>query len=242
MRLTFIAIFLAAFCGCANYSDSHLTPSIVSTKPKAVKPETISNSMAVADTTATHSHVSEEFPDFSDPQATSITAKTDSKSTSEGSDTYSSPKEPQATLLVTEGSGSIQSQEINPVPHERDELKKLSKQVTPRFSYLRALRTLPGRLSFDEKNQMFVFWITPDSLISNVNTLLTATDGGQAIFDKISENHTFPNSFEIRGKTIPHLIDQMVGPFKKPSQILQEVHVNKIILIRYSRGVSAHAN
>lgn len=238
----------ACICGCANNSDSHLTPTLVSTKPKAavtINDKTNQGSDSAVD-------VGTGYPEFSDPvSATTQTTKTTSVNNLNLNDKpkkASLAAESSIAVPVEQGNRTPMTVEVSqnkvaPTPSETNAaINVLSKQEAPHFPYLRVVKIIPGRLRFDVTTKEFVFLVTPDSLISNLNTLLTSTDGGQAIFDKISENHSFPNSFEIRGKTIPHLIDQMVGPFKKPSQILQEVHVNKIILIRYSRGVTAHAN
>lgn len=249
MRLAAISIMLSTFiCGCVNNSDSHLPPTLVSTKPKAA--------VAVNDKTNQGSDsgvdVGTGYPEFSDPvSSTTRTTKTISvnnqslndkpkKSSSVTGLSVTTPVEKSNPAPITT---QISQNKVAPTPSETSvEINTLSKQETPHFPYLRVVKTIPGRLQFDVAKKEFVFWITADSLISNINTLLTATDGGQAIYESISGNHSFPNSFEIRGKTIPNLIDQMVGPFKKPSQILQVVHINKIVLIRYSRGVTAHAN
>lgn len=249
MRLTAISILLSAcICGCANNSDSHLTPTLVSTKPKAVTP--VNDKANQGNDTGVD--VGTGYPEFADPL--SSTTQTTKKTSGI---TFKPSVEPKGTSLtagadtvapvVQNKPGPITAQvsqnKVAPTPSETNaEINTLSKQETPHFPYLRVVKTIPGRLQFDVATKEFVFWITADSLISNINTLLTATDGGQAIYESISGNHSFPNSFEIRGKTIPDLIDQMVGPFKKPSQILQVVHINKIVLIRYSRGVTAHAN
>lgn len=232
MRLTLIAAIVSSVLvgGCANnVSDSHAAPVLVSTNPK--KPPSVAKAPAsplVATSTV-------------DASVQSIAS--DKKSTSLGL-----PPEPVAATTIAEddifSASSASSGVVTasapakaPTPPAAP-LPNLSKQVTPQFPFLRVSK-ISSRLSFNEKTQEFTFQVRGGSLKQNVSDLLDMTVAGQLEY-QISPNHAFPNAFEIKGKTVAHLIDQMVAPFKQPSQVLQDVFVNNLVLIQYSRGVSTN--
>ena len=210
--------------GCANnVSDSHATPVLVSTNPK--KPPSVAKAPAsplVATTTV----------DASDKNSTNLGL----------------PPEPTAATTIAEDdiySASTSSSGVVPAiapaygtTPPLAPLPNLSKQVTPQFPFLRVSK-ISSRISFNEKTQEFTFQVRGGSLKQNVSDLLDMTVAGQLEY-QISPNHAFPNAFEIKGKTVAHLIDQMVAPFKQPSQVLQDVFVNNLVLIQYSRGVSTN--
>ncbi len=230
MRL--IPLFVAvavALTGCSSGSD-HLAPVLISTNPKphstVSKP---ASTVVVSNSTTTK------------PQAQPLSNSAQAQSASkQEAELFQGLDEPTSALTAETAKPVVAPVLASPAKVAVSDDLNLAKQVQPHFPYLRVTRLIPGRLRFDAASQEFVFRIAQDSLISNINTLMSVTEG-QALYDEVSGNHAFPNTFEIRGKTVSHLIDQMVGPFKKPSQILQDVRINNLVLIHYSRGMSAHA-
>lgn len=227
MRLIPLSVAIAlALTGCSSGSD-HLAPVLISTK---TKPHATQKQPTAA-IAATSSTVQSPAPQKAAQAGNSSAQETE---------LFKGLEEPTSTLTTESVKPVATPSNATTAKVASGDDLNLAKQIQPHFPYLRVTRLIPGRLRFDAARQEFVFRINQDSLIANINTLMSVTEG-QAIYDSVSENHVFPNSFEIRGQTVSHLIDQMVGPFKKPSQILQDVRINNLVLIHYSRGMSAHA-
>lgn len=222
MRLIPLSVAIAlALSGCSSGSD-HLAPVLISTNPKPHAESKASSTVVVSNSAPAKPQVL--------PQG----------NTKQDNEVFKGLDEPTSALTAETAKPVVDPVSASPAKVAVSDDLNLAKQVQPHFPYLRVTRLIPGRLRFDAASQEFVFRINQESLISNINTLMSVTEG-QALYDEVSENHAFPNTFEIRGKTVSHLIDQMVGPFKKPSQILQDVRINNLVLIHYSRGMSAHA-
>lgn len=119
----------------------------------------------------------------------------------------------------------------------------LSKQAAPKYGYLRVTHLIPGRLTFNDKTKEFEFVIVggPASLKPNLQTLLSATNGGGLEY-KVDENHGYPNTFKLRGQTVTHIIDQMVAPFKQPGQAWQSVYINNMVVIDYTKRMASYAS
>lgn len=280
MRLTILASTIMLAAGCAsNVSDTHQTPTLVSTnkagKPVAVSASAPSSSMTSATkSTATKSTGGVDasvsavvFGDGSSAETESAAAPAESavktstpttntaasatlgsafnstpvfKGTAETAPTITAPATPVAPI-ETKTAPVVAKQSVEPVatPPGAD----LSKQVAPHYEYLRVTKLIPGRLTFNEKTRLFEFEVQGEnsSLEENLSVLLTATAGGKLEY-KVDKNHRFPNTFTISGQTVTHLIDQMVAPFKMPGQVWQNVHVNNLVVIDYSKRTASYAD
>lgn len=262
---------LLALTGCStNVSDTHMAPTMVSTAP-AAKPQATTGVFAGSGTTptlaqsasgkGTSSYDSSVTAVASSGAGTGVKASSNTTATTDSvftgindvpattltasSDTPTTPA-PQLQVVPTQAavksvvpvttSSNTSASKATPgsAPDE------LSKQVAPRWEYLRVIHQIPGRLYFDAASRQFVFTVNAGTLKDNVNDLLAATAEGSLEYT-VDENLRFPNTFSIRGQTVTHLIDKMVGPFKSPGQVWQNVHVNNLVVISYSQRMASNA-
>jgi hypothetical protein len=242
LSLVVAAVATALTGACANnVSDEHAAPVLVSTKPaaQAAPAPTTSQSLFTASTPAAPQSVITNAPvDASAQKAATVKMSSD----------LGLPPEPLThTATVDDADLFAAASKANtksvppltgkPLPPARPSVD-ISKQTAPQMTFLRIART-SDRLLFNESSKEFTFRVKQGGLQDNIQALLDLTISGQLQY-KVSVNHSFPNDFEIHGKTAAHLIDQMVGPFKQPAQAMQDIYINNVVLIHYTKGVSTN--
>lgn len=268
MRLTILAgAITLALSGCAsNVSNTHSAPRLVSTSHGASSASTVQTDepevLIPAPNTPSTAAVGITGKSASSVAAPASKATTASSSLFVPSKPATTPRvdasvttavrahQPAAnasTVQVKTSAPQVKTPAVTPVQTSKvlpnSAGPDLNKQVAPHYSYLRVTHLIPGRLTFNDKTKEFEFVIVggPASLKPNLQTLLSATNGGGLEY-KVDENHGYPNTFKLRGQTVTHIIDQMVAPFKQPGQAWQSVYINNMVVIDYTKRMASYAS
>lgn len=99
--------------------------------------------------------------------------------------------------------------------------KKIPSYLGLRLTKTKRINVLP--------DQKVRFKVTADSLIANINILLSHTNGRAFFHENFPKSFRFYNSFYVTGDNVASILDQLVEPWRIDHNAHATTHINNIV-------------